>query len=151
MNVQALPAVARIAGVTVRALHQYEAIGLPVPSGRSQSDYRIDSEMDLLRLQEGRVEDDRPPDLRRCERIRWVRWAIENAPTHAEIDEWQNTRSTEVNTLLWYREEYLVVLAQRRDYWLLKTAYCTTQGGRIAKKRRERDAFLAKNKKEGQE
>ena len=25
-------------------------------------------------VQEGHVEDDRTPDLRRCERIRWVRW-----------------------------------------------------------------------------
>lgn len=93
-------------------------------------------------VQEGRVEDDRTPDLRRCERIRWVRWVIENARTHAGIDEWQNTRGTEVNTLLWYREEYLVVLAQRQDYFLLRTAYCTEKSGRIAQLRRERDAFL---------
>jgi hypothetical protein len=92
-------------------------------------------------VQEGRVEDDRMPDLRRCERIRWVRWVIENAPTHAEIDEWQNTRGTEVNTLLWYREEYLVVLAQRQGYWLLRTAYCTEKSGRIRQLRKERDAF----------
>ena len=71
----------------------------------------------------------------------WVRWVIENAPTHVEIDEWQNTRGTEVNTLLWYREEYLVVLAQRAGYWLLRTAYCTEKSGRIAQLRRERDAF----------
>jgi hypothetical protein len=76
----------------------------------------------LASVQEGRVEDDRMPDLRRCERIRWVRWIIENGATHAEIDEWQNRRGTETNALLWYRQEYLVVLAQRRDYWLLKTA-----------------------------
>ena len=25
-------------------------------------------------VQEGRVEDERTPDLRRCERLRWVRW-----------------------------------------------------------------------------
>jgi len=92
-------------------------------------------------VQEGRVEDDRTPDLRRCERIRWVRWVIENGTTHTEIDEWQNTRGTEVNTLLWYREEYLVVLAQRRDYWLLRTAYCTAKAGRIRQLRKERDAF----------
>lgn len=94
-------------------------------------------------VQEGRVEDDRTPDLRRCERIRWVRWVIENAADDAEIDEWQNTRGTEVNTLLWYREEYLVVLAQRQDYWLLRTAYCTEKSGRIRQLRKERDAFLA--------
>jgi hypothetical protein len=92
-------------------------------------------------VQEGRIEDDRTPDLRRCERIRWVRWIIENNAAHPEIDEWQNRRGSETNTLLWYREEYLVVLGQRRDYWLLKTAYCTDQCGRIAKLRCERDAF----------
>lgn len=97
-------------------------------------------------VQEGRVEDDRTPDLRRCERIRWV---IENAAAHAEIDAWQNARGTEVNTLLWYREEYLVVLGQRQSYWLLRTAYCTEQRGRIEKLRRERDAFLRAGPKNG--
>lgn len=92
-------------------------------------------------VQEGRVEDDRTPDLRRCERLRWVPWVIESAATHRHITEWQNSRGSETNSLLWYREEYLVVLGQRRDYWLLKTAYCTEQRGRIEKLRRERDAF----------
>ena len=62
-------------------------------------------------VQEGRVEAERTPDLRRCERLRWVRWVIENAPVHPEIDEWQNKRGNETNTLLWYRQDYLVVLA----------------------------------------
>ena len=90
-------------------------------------------------VQEGPVEEDRTPDLRRCERIRWVRWVIENAETCPEIGEWRNTRRTETNILLWYREEYLVVLARRRGYWLLKTAYCTDRQGRVEKLRRERD------------
>jgi len=106
---------------------------LPETAGRWASFWHL--------VQEGRVEDDRTPDLRRCERISWVRWVIENAPTHLGIDEWQNTRGTEVNTLLWYREEYLVVLAQRQGYWLLRTAYCTDQSGRIRQLQRERDAF----------
>lgn len=92
-------------------------------------------------VQEGRVEDERLPDLRRCERIRWVRWVIENAGTNAGIDIWQNTRGAEVNTLLWFREEYLVVLGERKGYWLLRTAYCTKKSGRIAQLRKERDAF----------
>lgn len=95
--------------------------------------------------QKGRVEDDRMPDLRRCERIRWVRWVIENAASHVEIDMWQNTRGTETNTLLWFREEYLVVLGQRQGYWLLRTAYCTEKSGRIAQLRKERDAFRRAN------
>ena len=102
-------------------------------------------------VQEGRAEEDRTPDLRRCERIRWVRWVIENAATHPAIDEWQNRRRTERNTLLWYREEYLVVMAQRRDYLLLKTAYCTERSGRIAGLRRERDAFRRSPSRAGED
>lgn len=92
-------------------------------------------------VQEGRVEEERIPDLRRCERIGWVRWIIENDGAHPGIEAWENSRGTEVNALLWYREEYLVVMAQRRDYWLLKTAYCTDRSGRKRQLRRERDAF----------
>ena len=92
-------------------------------------------------VQEGRVEDDRTPDLRRCERLRWVPWVVQNAATHPEVDVWQNTRGTEVNTLLWYREEYLVILGQRNGYWLLRSAYCTEKSGRIAQLRKERDVF----------
>ncbi len=110
---------------------------LPEAAGRWASFWHL--------VQEGRVEDDRTPDLRRCERIRWVRWVIENAAKHAEIDMWQNTRGTEVNTLLWYREEYLVVLGQRQGYLLLRTAYCTDRSRRIAQLRKERDAFRRAN------
>lgn len=92
-------------------------------------------------VQEGPVEDDRTPDLRRCERMRWVPWVIQNAVAHPEIDEWQNTRGTEVNTLLWYSEEYLVILGRRNGYWLLRSAYCTEKSGRVAQLRKERDAF----------
>lgn len=100
-------------------------------------------------IQEGRVEDERTPDLRRCERLRWIRWMIENAETYPEISRWENTRRTEANILLWYREEYLVILSRRNDYLLLKTAYCTEQSGRIAALRRERDDFQkAKNSAE---
>ncbi|MEO3475965.1 hypothetical protein AAFN86_29240 [Roseomonas sp. CAU 1739] len=106
---------------------------LPEASGRWASFWHL--------VQEGPVEDDRLPDLRRCERIRWVRWVIENAATHAEIDMWENRRGSELNTLLWFREEYLVVLGQRQGYWLLRTAYCTDKSGRIAQLRKERDAW----------
>lgn len=96
-------------------------------------------------VQEGRIEEDRLPDLRRCERIRWVRWVIENAGADDGIDMWQNNRGTEINTLLWFREEYLVVLGQRQGYWLLRTAYCTQKSGRIRQLRKERDAFHRAN------
>lgn len=91
-------------------------------------------------ISEGRIEDDRLPDLRRCERLTWIRWIIENADSHAEIDVWENRRGRETNTLLWFQEDYLVVLSARAQNFLLKTAYCTERDHRIRKLRRERDS-----------
>jgi DNA-binding transcriptional MerR regulator len=39
-------------GVTVRTLHHYDAIGLLVPSGRTEAGYRLYTDDDLLRLQQ---------------------------------------------------------------------------------------------------
>jgi DNA-binding transcriptional MerR regulator len=44
--------VAQLSGLTVRALHHYDAIGLLVPSARSTTGYRLYDEDDLLRLQQ---------------------------------------------------------------------------------------------------
>jgi MerR family transcriptional regulator, thiopeptide resistance regulator len=44
--------VAGIAGVSVRTLHHYDAIGLLVPRERTESGYRVYDECDLLRLQQ---------------------------------------------------------------------------------------------------
>lgn len=44
--------VARLAGVSVRALHHYDEIGLLVPSGRTRAGYRLYTDDDLLRLQQ---------------------------------------------------------------------------------------------------
>jgi len=41
-----------MAGVSVRTLHHYDAIGLLVPSGRSDAGYRLYDDEDLLRLQQ---------------------------------------------------------------------------------------------------
>lgn len=44
--------VAKLARLTVRALHHYDELGLLTPSGRSQSGYRLYTEADLKRLQQ---------------------------------------------------------------------------------------------------
>jgi DNA-binding transcriptional MerR regulator len=44
--------VARLAGVSVRTLHHYDAVGLLVPSGRTDSGYRLYDDDALLRLQQ---------------------------------------------------------------------------------------------------
>src|SRR5689334_21065428 len=44
--------VARLSGVSIRTLHHYDAIGLLVPTGRTEAGYRLYADADLLRLQQ---------------------------------------------------------------------------------------------------
>src|SRR5580700_8399316 len=44
--------VAKVARVSVRTLHHYDEIGLLVPSGRTESGYRLYTDSDLERLQQ---------------------------------------------------------------------------------------------------
>ena len=77
-------------------------------------------------IQEGALEDERIPDLRRCERISWIPFIIREAGRHNGISIWEEMRGTEIDVLLWLEENnYLVVLAKRHRYLLLQTAYCT--------------------------
>ncbi|MBU6266302.1 MAG: hypothetical protein KGN34_02095 [Sphingomonadales bacterium] len=92
-------------------------------------------------VQQGEVEEDRLPDLRRCERLRWVKYVIEAWNTDKNIQWWENKRRSETNVLLWYGEVYLVILAKRDGYWLLRSAYETNQGHRLRSLRAERDKF----------
>lgn len=91
-------------------------------------------------IQEGQIEEDRTPDLRRCERIAWIRAIIENAGDPA-IKVWENERWGEGRVLLWMDEEFLVVMGDRRSYWILLTAYTTDRQHRKDKLRREYEAF----------
>jgi hypothetical protein len=75
---------------------------------------------------EGKKEEDRVPDIRRCERIRWPRPIIEYC-TSDFIRCWPNKRGREKRIILWcYEEDYVVVLADRKKYVLLWTAYMVT-------------------------
>ncbi len=72
-------------------------------------------------------EEDRIPDLRRCERIRWPKPIIENVK-NSRVLVWENTRHNkagiENNVCFWFKnKEYLVVLRKRKKYFLLWTAY----------------------------
>ena len=44
--------VARLSGVSIRALHHYDAIGLLTPTARTEAGYRLYTDVDLLRLQQ---------------------------------------------------------------------------------------------------
>ena len=82
---------------------------------------------------EGKEEDKRVPDLRRCERIRWPRPMIEHRDD-ASIKCWPNVRRNtrrrnERRVILWLcDEDYVVVLADRGQYVLLWTAYYVSWG-----------------------
>jgi hypothetical protein len=78
-------------------------------------------------VSEGQQEEDRLPDLRRCERIRWPRPIIEH-PDDDSIKIWENRLNNEIRICLWLKSsEYLVVLADRKGYILPWTAYPVTR------------------------
>ena len=84
--------------------------------------------------QDNRNEDDRIPDLRRCERVRWVAWCIQNAGTPG-FSWWENDRKGQTHVVIWAEEhDYAVMLGMRNTaegvrFYLLKTAYCTVHIG----------------------
>lgn len=79
---------------------------------------------------EGEKEEERTPDLERCARIRWISHMI----IHHEnpcLSCWEERRGNNTEIVIWNEvEDYVVVLAARRDYWLLKTAYVVNRSGK---------------------
>ena len=93
-------------------------------------------------ITESDAEKERTPDLSRCERIRWPKPIIENA-TIPEIKVWQNHRFGETRLCIWFEEaEYLVVLAERKNYLLIWTAYTVTRNHRKRKLLKEYEDSL---------
>lgn len=74
-------------------------------------------------VSEGNVEEDRTPEMRRCERIRWPRPIIEgNVP--ADVKTWRNERNGKTRILIALADfSYVVILDDRGGYVLLWTAY----------------------------
>lgn len=72
---------------------------------------------------EGKEEDSRLPELRRCERIRWPRPIIEHF-ADSKIKCWKNKRKNDNRIVLWFVDlDYVVILAERKNCVLLWTAY----------------------------
>lgn len=94
---------------------------------------------------ETKKEEDRIPDFRRCERIRWPRPIIENSDKPVVLV-WENKRHSnsgiERNICLWIQEkEYLVILRKRKKYILLWTAYPVTQDHKKRKLQKEYESY----------
>jgi hypothetical protein len=104
-------------------------------------------------ISEGESEENRTPDLRRCERIRWIGWLIKHADSNDginnEVTWWENKRGSNEHVVLFLAEEsYVVVLAKRKDYYLFKTAYCANPQ-RKKQLLRERDRYWISKKTKG--
>lgn len=90
----------------------------PVSEGKEATFWHMTSE--------GKDEASRTPDLRRCERIRWPRPIIEEADAKG-LKVWVSIRNNENRINIWLEgEDYVVVLAQRKDYLLPWTAFLVT-------------------------
>jgi hypothetical protein len=106
---------------------------LPILDGKESGFWHL--------IQEGAVEEDRVPNLRRLERVRWPRPVIEHDRDQV-IRAWRNVRHTKVgiqkNICLWLEEsEYLVVLRIRNNGLLFWTAYPVTEDHKKRKLARE--------------
>lgn len=97
-------------------------------------------------ISEGEKEEERIPDFRRCERLSWVNWIITNYDKNKLITYWENERRGQKHVVIWCEEHsYVVILAKRNGYYLLKTAYCVSD--RRAKIfRRESSTFNKNNR-----
>ncbi len=72
---------------------------------------------------EGGKEDERTPDIRRCERIRWPKPVVLHADDK-RIRWWKNKRGSDNRVVLWfYDKDYVVILSDRKNYFLLWTTY----------------------------
>lgn len=92
-------------------------------------------------ISEGDSEDDRLPDLRRCERITWIAYLIANIEADADITWWENKRGANTHVVIWHEaENFVVILAARNGYYLLKSAYCP-ESHRAKTFIKERDSY----------
>ena len=72
---------------------------------------------------QGEDEKNREPDIRRMERIRFPKFVIEHH-SHNDILIWKNTRGSDKRIVLFNeKENYILILSQRKEYYLFVTAY----------------------------
>ena len=87
-------------------------------------------------ISQGRDENQRTPNLERCERIGWIRAVIENC-CYKDIKQWSGKKNSDNRIYLWFNEEYIVVLGVRNNYFQLITAFCTDRKHTAEKLRKE--------------
>ncbi len=92
---------------------------------------------------EGSDEEERTPDIRRCERIRWPKPVIELCQKNG-LKIWKNNRKGKTRICIWCEpDEYLIILDERSEYILFWTAYLVTHGHQKRKLEKEYRAYKA--------
>lgn len=105
----------------------------PEVDGMHQTFYHI--------THQGEDESNRTPDIRRMERIKFPRFVIDNY-THDRILIWKNKRGSDTRILLFNEEEnYILILSERKEYYLFITAYYIEKEHRKRKILREYEAY----------
>lgn len=118
----------RFAGVRVSAPRY------PEVDGRSRTFYHI--------THEGEDEQNREPDIRRMERIRFPRFKIETHP-HSELLVWEKQIGSDTRIHILNKDQcYLLVLNKRKDYLLLWTAFWIERKHTLDKKLKEYEAYI---------
>jgi hypothetical protein len=80
-------------------------------------------------VEPGSGDEERIPDFRRCERLPWIRPMIEHS-TDPALRVWEEQRAGDQRAHLWLEhQDFLVVLARRRGYWMLWTAFYIDSNG----------------------
>ena len=76
-------------------------------------------------ISSGEIENEREIDFRRCERISYISYWVNNAQEPpSDIYWWKNKRGTDTHIVIANDStKYIVILAERNGYYLLKTAY----------------------------
>lgn len=106
-------------------------------------------------ISEGALEAERIPDPERCRRIGWVRAVVENSDDPL-VEHWVEQRAGQTDHILWFREEFVVVLSERGrapeggpKCYLLKTAFCTLRPHQKRKKRAACEAAKKNQRRPG--
>ncbi len=90
---------------------------------------------------EGEDEVNRQPDIRRMERIRYPKFAIQQN-LHPEILIWKNLRRKDERILFFNESEnYIVVLTERNEFYLFITAYVVDTAHRKRSLIKEYEAY----------
>lgn len=105
-------------------------------------------------ISEGKTEEDRTPDMRRCERIGWVKPLIEQAGKREDIKVWKQKRDGKTNIAIATDDfSYIIFLGERRgqngDYLIPLTAYVVENQRKRDKYRKEWEEYKKVNQKEG--